>query len=381
MPRRLREFRRPLEGLIVSVSLLVACSAEEPVVPIAPLVEVVRVASFDVEDRIESTGELRAVERATIAAEIGGRITEILRDEGNSVAADEILLRIDPEKRELELASLRAQLAEASASHSEAKREQRRLGLLHERGAASQSQLDAANTMLEAAHSRLLATKAQMGVAERALRDAEVRAPFAALVAERQVSRGEFVSPGTSLYDLVAMDPIEVEFHLPERDSGRVTVGQTVIVRVAPEPDRSYEARISMVSPVIDPRTRTLRVEARLANSDGRLRPGLFARIEVGIAKRSDVVMVPEESILPRALGPIVFTVDDERRVARRDVRIGLQRPGAVEIETGIEPGDWVVTSGQARLLDGLVVRVQRRDQPFTPADLAAAPEPESGQP
>ncbi len=366
---------------LVTLGLAVACADEEPAEPLAPMVEVVRVAAFDIEDRIASNGELRAVERAEIAAEVGGRITEILRDDGDSVEADEVLLRIDPEKRELELANVRAQVSEASAATREAQREQRRLAKLHERGAASKSQLDAADTMLESARSRRRAAQAQMGVAERALRDAEVRAPFAALIANRKISRGEYVVPGAPLYDLVATDPIEVEFHLPERDSGRVMLDQPVAVTVAPHPDQVFEARISMVSPIIDPRTRTLRVEARLDNPDGILRPGLFALVDVGVAKRFEVVMVPEEAVMQRALGPIVFTVDSEGRVTQRDVRIGMHRRGAVEIEKGIEPDSWVVASGQARLIDGIVVRAHRREEPFTPTGLAAAIEPVAKQP
>ena len=339
--------------------------------PLPPLAELVRVESFDVEDRIESTGELSAVERATIAAEVGGRITEILRDEGDAVEADEVLLRIDPEKRELELDNVRARVAEASAASREAKREQRRISQLHERGAASEAQLDAASTALESAQSRRHAAEAQLGEAERALRDAEVQAPFAAMVARRMVSRGEYVVPATPLFDLVATDPIQVEFHLPERDSERVSLDQPVSVRVAPMPDQVFEARISMVSPVIDPRTRTLRVEARLANPEGKLRPGLFAHINVGVARRSGVVMVPEESVMQRALGPVVFTVDDEDSVHQRDVETGMHMRGAVEIKSGVQPGEWVVTSGQSRLLDGLIVRTQRREEPFRPSDLA----------
>jgi len=264
------------------------------------------------------------------------------------------------------LDNVRARLAEASAASREAKREQRRISQLHERGAASEAQLDAASTALESAQSRRRAAEAQLGEAKRALRDAEVQAPFAAMVAQRMVSRGEYVVPGTSL-----SDPIQVEFHLPERDSERVSLDQPVTVRVAPMPDQVFEARISMISPVIDPRTRTLRVEARLANPEGTLRPGLFAQIDVGVARRSGVVMVPEESVMQRALGPVVFTVDDEGRAHQRDVETGMHMRGAVEIESGVRPGEWVVTSGQSRLLDGLLVRTQRREEPFRPADLA----------
>lgn len=367
--------------LILLAGILAACSQEAPPEIQAPMVALVRVGAFDLEDRIESTGELRAVEEAQIAAEVGGRISEILRDESDAVAVDEILLRIDPEKRELELANARAQHAEAAAAVNEARREQRRLEQLQKRGATSQAQLDAANTALEAARSRHRATQAQLGVAERALRDAEVRAPFAGVIARRMVSRGEYVMPGQSLYELVAMDPVEVEFHLPERDSGRVTLGQPVSVRVAPQPDRVFEARVSMVSPTIDSRTRTLRVEAQLPNPTGELRPGLFALVDLGVAKRSGVVMVPEESVMQRALGPIVFTVGEDDRVEQRDVRTGVRRPGAVEILSGIEAGDWVVASGQARLIDGMVVRSERRDEPFSPAHLAAASEPKPASP
>ncbi|MCP4036101.1 MAG: efflux RND transporter periplasmic adaptor subunit [bacterium] len=367
-----------LASLFASVCTLAACSEAPPAQAPAPLVELVRVGSFDLEDRIESSGELRAVEHATIAAEIGGRITEVLRDESDPVEANEVLLRIDPEKRELEVASARAQLAEATAAINEARREQRRISQLHERGATSQAQLDAADTTLESAHSRLRAVEAQMGVAERALRDAEVRAPFGGLIARRTVSRGEFVSPGNALYELVAMDPVEVEFHVPERESGRVLVGQSVAVSVAPQPDQIFEARVSMVSPTIDPRTRTLRVEARLPNPEAKLRPGLFALVDLGVSRRSGVVMVPEESVMQRTLGPIVYTVDAQGRVQQREVRTGVHRRGAIEIEAGIEAGEWVVASGQARLIDGLVVRVQRRDAPFKPADLAATGEPEA---
>jgi RND family efflux transporter MFP subunit len=356
---------------VLATGLLVGCSDPAPPEPIPPLVELVRVDAYDVEDRIESTGELKAVERAEIAAEVGGRITEILCDEGDAVIVDQILLRIDPEKRELELDNVRARLAEASAASREAKRERDRIVQLHDRGAASDAQLDAANTSLESAQSRQRAAEAQRGEAERALRDAEVRAPFAALVARRTVSRGEYVGPGTPLYDLVSTDPIEVEFHLPERDSERVSLDQPVALRVAPMPDRVFEAHISMVSPIIDPRTRTLRVEARLPNPEGLLRPGLFAQVDIGVAQRSSVVIVPEESVMQRALGPVVFAVDDEGRVHQRDVRTGTHRRGAVEIVSGIQPGDWVVTSGQSRLLDGLLVRTQKREKPFRPANLA----------
>jgi membrane fusion protein (multidrug efflux system) len=347
-----------------AAALMAGCSGEEPAPPpAAPLVVIGSVDAHDLDDRIEATGELRAVEQAEIAAEVDGRVTELIRDEGDAVAAGDAILTIDPERRELELADARAQLAESKAGQSEARQEHDRIEKLEKRGVASNAQLETARSSLAAAQSRRSAAMARLGVAERALRDATVRAPFAGLVARRMVSRGEFVRPGEPLFELVALDPIEVEFTLAERDSGRVAPGQPVGVTVAPFPERIFDASVTMISPTIDPRTRTLRVKAQLDNSDGILRPGLFARADLGVEFRENVPMVAEEAVLQRADGAVVFRfLADSNRVERRIVRTGIYRGGEVEIIEGLDPGDWVVTRGHASLLDGALVRPRTLD-------------------
>jgi membrane fusion protein (multidrug efflux system) len=224
---------------------------------------------------------------------------------------------------------------------------------------ASGAAFDGARTTLEMASSRVRAAQARLGVAERALRDADVKAAFAGLIAKRHVSRGEFVRPGTPLVELVATDPVEVEFHLSEVDSQRVAKGQRVEVRVAPLPDEVFEARVTMVAPTIDSSTRTLRVKAQLDNAGGRLRPGLFARVDLGIAQRSGVILVPETAVLQRARGPIVYVLTDGDRVERRSVETGVHRDGAIEIASGLAPGDSVVVLGNVRLVDGAAVRTR----------------------
>ena len=133
-----------------------------------------------------------------------------------------MLLEIDPEKRALAVANVRAMHRDAQAALSEAEREVARVRKLHEGGIASDAALDKGETALSRARARLEATRAELGVAERALRDASVRAPFAGWIARRDVSRGEYVRPGQPLFELVALDPIEVEFSVAERDSARV---------------------------------------------------------------------------------------------------------------------------------------------------------------
>lgn len=345
--------------------------------PRAVPVTITPVVTMDIEERIEATGQLVARDHAEIAAEVSGRVTEILVEEGSSVRAGEEVLRIDPERHNLERDSARARVDEARAALREQERNFRRIAELRERGVASEEQRDQAETAQKLARSRLAAAEAELGVLERALRDASVAAPFDGFVARRLVSRGEYVAPGQKLFELVALDPIEVEFHLPEADSSRVATGQTVDVRVAPFPDESFDGEVTVVSPTIDSRSRTLRVKAQLPNPDGRLRPGLFARIDLGVALRTDVPVVLEEAILRRAEGAIVFRSVGGSRVERVAVETGAHHAGHVEVVKGLAAGDLVVSRGGDMLSDGQAVLARNPDGTLVaprPPDVAGAP-------
>ena len=189
-----------------------------------------------------------------------------------------------------------------------------------------------------------------------------VAAPFDGLVARRFVSAGDHVAEGEKLFDLVALDPIEVEFHLTERDSARVAVGHKVEVRVTPYPDEVFHATVHVVSPRIDPATRTLRVKALVENPERKLRPGLFARADLGVAVRERVAMVPEQAVLQRSDGSVVFVVRDGNRAERRHVRLGVFRDGLAEVLDGVAVGEQVIVRGSSRLVDGSVVELRRAD-------------------
>lgn len=352
-----------------------ACRNEQPPELVsAPPVAVARVVAIDLQERIEATGELIAPSRAVVAAETGGRITRIVADEGAAVERDAPVVAIDPERKELELEAARARAQEAEAALARERREARRMGSLQRSSVASKAQLDRAQTTLRLAESRATVARAQLGVAQRALADADVGAPFAGLIARRHVSEGEYVTPGQALFELVSLDPIEVEFHLAERDSGRVKLDQMVDVRVSPYPERVFPARVTVISPTIDPATRTLRVKAQLPNADGALRPGLFARADLGIARREGVAMIAEEAVLQRSDGAVVFKLVDGDRVERRVVELGTFAPGRVEIARGLEVGDRVVTRGHAALIDGSAVQVRQPDGGPVETDVAVGP-------
>ncbi|MCX5737120.1 MAG: efflux RND transporter periplasmic adaptor subunit [Proteobacteria bacterium] len=325
----------------------------------APPVLVAPVESRRVEDRIEATGELRAQNAAAIAAQVGGQVTKLVRDEGVAAAANDVVIEIDPERRDLEARNARAMWSQADAQASEAERDLTRIEMLHKEGVAADAKLDSVRTQLRLARSNRDAAQAQLGMAERGARDSSVRAPFAGLIARRYVSEGEFVQPGQKLFDLVALDPIEVEFTLPERDSSRVVLGQPVAVRVAPFPDEVFQATVSVVAPTIDPMTRTLRVKARMSNTDGRLRPGLFARADLGVSVRENVVMIPEEAVLQRADGAVAYRINAAGRAERRVMKLGVIRDGRVEVIEGLAAGDRIVVRGSDQLVNGSAVSLR----------------------
>lgn len=356
-------------------ALGLACGGEpaERQTPARPAV-VTPVSVRDFEEQIVASGELRAKHQAEVAAQVSGEVTEIRADEGDGVAEGEVVLEIDPERRHLDLEVARAGVGEAEAAVAEQERELRRMSALAGKNVAAESQLDQTRTALETAEARLRAARAQLGTAERALRDASVRARFDGVIAHRFVDRGEFVAAGQKLFQLVSLDPVEVEFYLPEADSSRVKLGDPIHVTVAPYPEEVFEAVVEMVSPTIDPRTRTLRVQAVVPNPDRRLSPGLFARAHLGVARHQGVVTVPEEAVLQRADGAVVFEVMEQDRVKRRVVETGVIREGWVEIVSGLKPGDAVVSRGHGNLVDGSVIVPRNPDgTPATPEAASAA--------
>jgi membrane fusion protein, multidrug efflux system len=317
----------------------------------------------DVDERVAATGQIVAKQRADVAAQVPGEVTAIVVDEGQPVAEGAVVIEVDPERRALDLDRARARLSEAGSGLLDAQRLDVRMHALARHQVASKAQLDQADTALEAARSRVQAAQADLGAAQRAASDSRVAARFAGVIGRRFVSRGEYVQPGQKLFELVSLDPVEVEFSLPEADASRLRLGLPLDVSVAPYPDQVFHAEVSMISPEIDERTRTLRVKAVLANSDGKLRPGLFARADLGIARRTNVVLVPEEAVLQRSDGAVVFrAVDNGTKAERRKVELGPIANGKAEIRAGLAPGDVVIVRGHSLLADGAAISARNPD-------------------
>ncbi|MEZ4281886.1 MAG: efflux RND transporter periplasmic adaptor subunit [Myxococcota bacterium] len=355
---------RTFRILILGIALMATASAcrEEQIATeeILPSVSAVEIAAVDFDQEIRASGDLRARFQTMIAAEIAGRVTEVSVDEGGSVEKGAVVIQIDPERRRLDLAAARARLAQARANLRQENSKVERVRKLRSENVASEERLEEAETALLLAESSVRAEEAAVGVANRALKDASVSAPFAGLVAKRSVELGEYVEAGKDLFELVSMSPLEVTFSLPEIDSQRVSPGQTIEVSVAAPADQTFDAVVTFIAPTVDPGTRTLRIKAEIDNTAGLLRPGLFARVLVGTDQRRSVLMVPEEAIVQREGSAWLFLIGADDRVRRVQVASGRQSKGRIEVRgEGISAGDRVVRRGHGGLADGMVVVVR----------------------
>jgi RND family efflux transporter MFP subunit len=370
-----RSLHVPLLLAALSGLVLAGCSDEEVgELDLRPAVSVTQVSTVELAEEIRASGELKALYHTTIAAEIEGRVTEIRIEEGLPVEAGAVVVAIDPERRRLERDAARARLARANATLRRQRSQSERVRKLGEQNIASEDQIEEAETALLLASANADAERATFAEAERALKDASVSAPFGGYVARRSVQLGEFVQKGTALFELVALDPLEAEFSVPELDANRVREGLEAQVVVGSLPDRSFRGVVKFVSPTIDRDTRTLRIRAEIENDEGVLRPGLFASVTLGVDERRRVTVVPEEAVVQRVSGALLYKVLADQRVQRVRVRTGSVQDGMVEIIGDVRPGETVVRRGPGGLTDGAVVRVVEQSVPKPALAEAGAP-------
>ena len=294
-------------------------------------------------ESVSSVGNLVADEAVIIRAEVDGRIVEIAFDEGQPVKSGQLLFRLDASIFE-------AQLHEADARLDLTRRTYERAKTLNQRGHSSAEVLDKALSEMRMAEASVELNKAR-------LEKMRIVAPFAGTAGLRQVSLGAFVEAKTELVPLVNLDSLKVEFRLPERYYRVVAEGG--LVRAEPDalPGEAFEGRIYAIAPLVDINGRSIAVKAKLENPKRRLRPGMFARVMMVVARRKDAIVVPESAIVQRGDGQFVYRLRDGKAELIK-VRLGLRQTGRIEVVDGLGEGDTVVTAGQIKLRPGVQVKV-----------------------
>lgn len=298
---------------------------------------------------LQTVGSLRADESVVIRPEVSGRLVRIGFAEGAPVKAGSLLFELDP-------ALPQAALNEARANLENARRADARAAELVAQKLIAQSERDRLRAELGVAEARVESARAQLA-------RTRIHAPFAGVVGLREVSVGEVLSPGQALVNLVRLDPMEVEFSLPESALAGIAVGQKVSVQVDLFPGEHFAGRIHAIEPTVDVTTRSVRLRAKVDNPQQRLRPGLFARVAVGEGS-SAALLIPEQALLQEGEQRFVYRVVDGK-AARTEVRTGQRVPGRVEVVAGLKAGDQVITAGQGKPMmhDGLPVMVLPTDE------------------
>ena len=294
-------------------------------------------------DEVGAVGTLRADEAVTIRPEIAGRVVEFHFGEGQAVARGALLVKLDQ-------AELAAVLASSAAQAQLDKQRLERGEDLFKKSFISQQALDEARSN----YARSL-SKQQEDAAR--LAKTEMRASFPGVAGLRQVSEGQYVAAGTDIVRLEKIDQLKLDFRIPEAYIGRLKAGQPVKVLVDAHADRNFPGSVYAIEPGVDDQTRTIQLHARVANPELRLRPGMFARVQVQLGVREKAIWIPEAAIVPKGQDTTVFRVitgpGGGGKVEVVRVQTGMRKVGEVEIVKGLAVGDLVVTEGTQKVGPG----------------------------
>jgi len=315
---------------------------------------------------LSGVGTVVASNGADVTTESGGIIAALHFESGARVKKGDLLVT-------LSAGTERADLARLQAQADLAKSEFTRLERLYKLDAISKSELDRAQADLSAARAGADAQRAKLA-------QKQIRAPFSGQLGIRQVNVGQYLSAGTPIVSLQAINPVFVDFTLPEQNQAAVQNGQTVSVVVDSQPGRTFSGVISAIEPMMDSKTRNFKVRARFDNADEALRPGLFARASIGLAKTASVVTIPQTSVSYNPYGNSVYVIQsvkgkaadgkvtDELVVRRRFIKTGETRGDLVVVTDGLKAGDQVATSGLLKLQNDSKVKINNTVQPSASA-------------
>lgn len=316
---------------------------------------------------LDAVGSVVAVQGVTVSAEVAGTVQRIAFESGATVRAGEVLVELDD-------AVEQAQLRSASASADLARLNLERARNLRPRNLVSQSDLDSAEAQAKQAN-------AQVDNIRAVIAKKTIRAPFTGRLGIRQINLGQFLDGGAAIVSLQALEPVYVDFALPQQELARLRVSMVVRVTSDAAPGQIFEGKLSVISPEVDALTRNVRLRATLDNRAGRLQPGMYVSVAAVLPTAEQVLMIPATAVLYAPYGDSVFVIEEKKddktgdtgKVAvQKFVRIGQSRGDFVVVESGLSAGEIVVSTGVFKLRNGAAVVI---DNTLTP-DFQLHPQP-----
>lgn len=300
---------------------------------------------------LSAVGSLTAVAGVDVSNEVAGKIEVIHFDSGQTVKQGQLLLELDDSTDRAELQGLEAELRLAKVRFE---RSEKLIG----KNFIAQSDYDQNHALLDEAKA---ATHAKRTLIEKK----RIRAPFSGELGIRQVDLGQYLTEGSAIVSLQQLDPIYLDFSVPERFLNQLIKGRRILATVQTYPDLEFNGEITAVSPLIDPGTRSVQVRAQLTNAKKLLHPGMFAQVRILSEQTLQVLTLPDTAITYNPYGNSVFVIEANDQglfVQSRQVETGQTRAGRVEIISGLSLGERVVSAGQVKLRNGMQVKLD--DQP-----------------
>lgn len=343
---------RVLAPFVLSVALalgILSCHGESEGAggasqPEPETVEVTTLVPRTLVDVAALTGQLEAESAVVVKPETDGIVASIDFVEGQPVEQGEVLMTLRDEMQRARVAEARAELLLAQQVFD-------REGKLQRRDASSQARI-------EEARAKLATSQAQVELARLELARTRIRAPFDGTPGARLVAVGERVDDETGLVEIAAIDRLQVIFTVPETAVALARQGAEIEIRVAAFPGESFPGKVFFVSPTIDPAARRLVLKAWIDNARHRLKPGMFANVDVEVSKRHGALLVPEAAMVYDRNGSYVWRLVEDDVVQKVPVQVGLRQAGEVEILEGLAPGDRVISAGTHKVMAGDRVRI-----------------------
>lgn len=306
---------------------------------------------------IRATGTFIPDESSDVTPQVAGTVTQTLVQVGDVVKAGAIIVKLDDRDARIRLNQVQASLQQAEAEAARARLEVQRNTDLAKSGDVSRASFDRLTAQVAIAEATVAQARAQIAAAEKAVEDVVVRAPFSGHVSARPVSVGEYVSTSSKLVTLVRIQPIKLNLQVPETDAARLRVGMPVTVTVPAHESLVFKGSVGALNVAIDPNSRSMTVEARFPNGDGKLTPGMFGSAEIRLPATEKAVFVPAGAVTRLANGnaSIAYVVaEGQARVTVLQADEALD--GLRRVRSGLAAGQTVATSALDKLFDGAPV-------------------------
>ncbi|MGH8003899.1 MAG: efflux RND transporter periplasmic adaptor subunit [Limisphaerales bacterium] len=305
-------------------------------------VEVAVVTSGTVSDRFEAVGTLEALDAITVVSQIDALVTDVPFHEGALIEKGGLIARLDDEQ-------LKAEEARAEALRDQRKISYERVKSIVEQKAGAPQDLDDAAAGLKMAEADLAFIRARLA-------KTKIVAPFSGLVGARRTSPGAFARSGDPITELAKIDELRIIFYAPERYLANLKSGASVTVSTPAFPGYELKGRVSVVEPVVNPETRTVKILARVANPHRKFRPGMSANVSAVLSERKNSLLVPDEAIFSVGNQKLVYVIQPDSSVAPTPVTLGTRLPDAVEVLQGLSAGARIVKAGHQKLFPGAKV-------------------------